>query len=63
MIAKSLNVLIDTDTISFALMYRCLECENVVHGTKEGAGELVCENCQSPLEDDDEIAYRLEGDC
>lgn len=62
MIVKSHNILIDTDTISFALMYRCLECENVVHGKKDSASGLVCENCHCRLEDDDEIAYRLEGD-
>lgn len=62
MIVKSDNILIDTETISFALMYRCLECENVVHGAKNSSSELVCENCQCRLEDDDEIAYRLEGD-
>lgn len=62
MIVKSQNILIDTETISFALMYRCLECDNVVHGKKHNESELVCEQCQSPLEDDDEIAYRLEGE-
>ncbi|MFN3148981.1 hypothetical protein [Bremerella sp.] len=62
MIVKFHNIQIDTDTISFALMYRCLECDNVVHGTRDGANEIVCENCRCPLEDDDEIAYRLEGD-
>lgn len=62
MIVKSHNIHIDTETISFALMYRCLECDSVVHGTKDSASELVCEHCHCPLEDDDEIAYRLEGD-
>ncbi|MBA2115711.1 hypothetical protein [Bremerella alba] len=62
MIVKSQNVLIDTDSIAFAVMYRCLKCDNVVHGTKGSANGIVCENCQSPLEEDDEIAFRLEGD-
>lgn len=62
MIVKFENILIETETISFALMYRCMECDNVVHGKKESSSELVCEHCHSPLEDDDEIAYRLEGD-
>lgn len=62
MIVKSQNVSIDTDTISFASMYRCLECESVVHGMKDNARGFICENCHNPLEDDDEIAYRLEGD-
>lgn len=62
MIVKSENILIDTETISFALMYRCLECDNVVHGTKNAESELVCEKCHCHLEDDDEIAYRLNGE-
>jgi len=62
MIVKSQNVSIDTQSVTFAVMYRCLECDSVVHGTKDHGKEIVCENCHHRLEEDDEIAYRLDGE-
>ncbi|MHC2070280.1 hypothetical protein ACYFX5_22635 [Bremerella sp. T1] len=62
MIVKAQGFQIDTDSICFSLMYRCMQCNSIVNGSKDNDGCITCEKCHSQLEDDDEVAYRLDGD-
>ncbi len=55
------GALASTDTATFVLAYRCLECNLVVDGTNQEDKQLLCEHCQAPLTEDDEVALRVEG--
>src|SRR5690606_40913976 len=61
MIVREPQRLVEADSICFALMYRCLECGSVVRGQKTDDG-MTCEKCETPLDEDDEIALRLDDE-
>ncbi|GAA4440856.1 hypothetical protein [Bremerella cremea] len=62
MIVKLNGVQIDTESICYALMYRCTHCAGIVQGSKDILGHVNCEKCGCHLEEDDEVAYRLDGE-
>lgn len=53
--------LVDNETIAFTRMYRCQHCGNVVQGIQQEQETLIiCEKCESSLQSDDEIAFRID---
>lgn len=59
MLMREESRVVEIDSICFILMYRCSACGELIRG-KLGETGTNCERCDEPLDENDEIALRLE---
>lgn len=59
MLMREESRVVEIYSICFKLMYRCSACGEMVRG-KLDETSTSCERCHAPLDEDDEIALRLE---